>query len=90
MTGVQTCALPISKVEKDILRDVEELQIGLGWGSYFTSDKWHMDLSVAYEVQRYSHTNYMSYYSQIALGAIEVKSGDTYLHGLTLAARFDF
>ncbi len=80
----------LKKVEKHILRDVEELQIGLGWGSYFTSDKWHMDLSVAYEVQRYSHTNYMSYDSQLVLGAHEVKPGDTFLHGLTVAARFDF
>ncbi|NGX33645.1 MAG: hypothetical protein K1060chlam4_01716, partial [Candidatus Anoxychlamydiales bacterium] len=80
----------ISKVEEINLRDVEELQIGLGWGSYFTSDKWHMDLSVAYEVQRYSHTNYMSYYSQLAIAGIEVNPADTYLHGLTLTARFDF
>ena len=83
-------AYTTTKVEEINLRDVEELQIGLGWGSYFTSDKWHMDLSVAYEVQRYSHTNYMSYYSQLALGALEVNPGDTYFQGLTLTARFDF
>jgi len=83
-------AYTASKVEESNLRDVEELQIGLGWGSYFTSDKWHMDLSVAYEVQRYSHTNYMSYYSEFGLGATEVNPGDTYFHGLTVTARFDF
>ncbi|KKK94974.1 hypothetical protein LCGC14_2677460, partial [marine sediment metagenome] len=80
----------VDKVEKNILRDVEELVIGLAWGSYFTSDKWHMDLSVAYEAQRYSHTNYMSLYAHEALGTIQVKPGDTFLHGLTVAARFDF
>ncbi|NGX34169.1 MAG: hypothetical protein K1060chlam1_00519 [Candidatus Anoxychlamydiales bacterium] len=83
-------AYTASKVEELIVRDVEELAIGLAWGSYFTSDKWHMDLSVAYELQRYSHTNYMSYYSQLALSGTEVKPGDTFMHGLTLSARFDF
>ena len=81
----------MDKIQKLILRDVEELQIGFGWNSYFTNDKWHMDISLAYEAQRYSHTNYMSYYSQInEENSKQVKPGDTFLHGLTLAAKFDF
>jgi len=93
MSGTATeadTAYTISKVEENIVRNVQELVIGLGWGSYFTSDKWHFDLSVAYELQRYSQTNFMSYYSQINIESNEVKPGDTYLHGLTITARFDF
>ncbi|HEU64208.1 MAG: hypothetical protein KR126chlam4_00240 [Candidatus Anoxychlamydiales bacterium] len=85
-----SAAYILNKVDKYILRDVEELMIGLGWGSYFTRKKWHMDLSVAYEAQRYARTNYMSYIAQLNLEANEVKAGDFYLHGLTVTARFDF
>ncbi len=83
-------AVRLNKVDKCILRDVEELMIGLSWGSYFTNKQWHMDLSVAYEAHRYSKTNYMSYITQINLEATEVKAGDFYLHGLTFNVRFDF
>ncbi|NGX49519.1 MAG: hypothetical protein K940chlam5_01117 [Candidatus Anoxychlamydiales bacterium] len=80
----------VKKIDKYILRDVEELKLGFAWGSYFTNNKWHFNLSAAYEAQRYSHTNYMSYASQINLEANEVKPGDLFLHGLSVAARFDF
>ncbi|NGX30359.1 MAG: hypothetical protein K940chlam4_01205, partial [Candidatus Anoxychlamydiales bacterium] len=84
------------KDKKYIVRDVEDFSIGLGWGSYFRSDKWHFDLTASYEVQRYSHTNYMSSYDQ-TFGSTQfqdftkqVKPGDLFLHGLTVSARFDF
>lgn len=82
--------------KKYILRDVEDFSIGLGWGSCFRSDKWHFDLAVSYEIQRYSHTNYMSTYDQ-TFGAPQfqdftkqVKPGDLFLHGLSVTTRFDF
>ncbi|NGX34171.1 MAG: hypothetical protein K1060chlam1_00521 [Candidatus Anoxychlamydiales bacterium] len=82
------------KVKKEIIRDVEELAIGFGWGSYFVNDKLHIDLSVAYEAQRYSHTNYMNYYSHLVNTGISStfleKPGDAFLHGLTVSARLDF
>ncbi|NGX32129.1 MAG: hypothetical protein K1060chlam4_00170 [Candidatus Anoxychlamydiales bacterium] len=82
--------------KKYILRDVEDFSIGLGWGSYFKSDKGHFDLAVSYEIQRYSHTNYMSTYDQ-TFGSTQfqdftkqVKPGDLFLHGLSVTTRFDF
>ena len=80
----------VKKIDKYIVRNVEEARLGLGWGSYFTNNKWHFNLSAAYEVQRYSHTNYMSYAAQINLEVSEVKPGDLFLHGLSVATRFDF
>lgn len=88
------------RYKKHIVRDVEELVLGLAWGSYFCDDKWHMDFSVAYETQRYSHVNYMTKYaqmlepdtqvSQVDYSSNLVKPGDIYFHGLTVTARFDF
>jgi len=81
----------LDKIKKPILRDVQEFQIGFNWNSYFTNDKWFMNILIAYEFQRYSHTNYMSYYSQInEEDSKQVKPGDTFLHGLILSTRFDF
>ena len=80
----------VKKIDKYILRDVEELRVGFGWGTYFTNNKWHFNLSAAYEAQRYSHTNYMSYVSQINLESNEVNPGDLFLHGMTISTRFDF
>ncbi|NGX63472.1 MAG: hypothetical protein KR126chlam6_00884 [Candidatus Anoxychlamydiales bacterium] len=82
--------------KKSIVRDVEDFSIGLGWGSYFRSDKCHFDLAVSYEIQRYSHTNYMSTYDQTLASsqfrdfAKQENPGDLFLHGLTVSARFDF
>ncbi|NGX34170.1 MAG: hypothetical protein K1060chlam1_00520 [Candidatus Anoxychlamydiales bacterium] len=80
----------VKKKDIYILRDVEEFSLGLSWGSYLTHDKWHFNISAAYEAQRYSHTNYMSYVSQLNDQSNEVKPGDLYLHGVTIVARFDF
>ncbi|NGX32128.1 MAG: hypothetical protein K1060chlam4_00169 [Candidatus Anoxychlamydiales bacterium] len=83
----------LQKYKKYIVRDVEEGSIGFGWGSYFTNDKWHFDISAAYEIQRYSHTNYMNKYSQAFssnFATKQIKPGDLFLHGLTLSTRFDF
>ncbi|HEU64209.1 hypothetical protein LCGC14_2500350 [marine sediment metagenome] len=83
----------LQKYKKYIVRDVEEGAIGFGWGSYFTNDKWHFDISAAYEIQRYSHTNYMNKYSQAFssnFATKQIKPGDLFLHGLTVTTRFDF
>ena len=92
-----TIIFNINKRGRNALRDVEELMIGLGWCSYFSCNKWHLDLSVAYEAQRYSSTNYMAQLAQMRSvnnAGFEtsnlVKPGDSFLHGLTVSARIDF
>ncbi len=99
-SGINTVDIINYKLNKDkqnILRDVQELSIGLGWGSYFKKNTWHFDLAISYERQKYSHTNYMSRYAQEKISnskaritTIQVKPGDTFLHGLTVAWRLDF
>ncbi len=87
----------LNTVKINNLRDVEELSIGLGWGSYFSCDNYHFDIAASYEVQRYGHTNYMAREAQIisvdgatAIGTNQVKPGDLFLHGLTVAVGFNF
>jgi len=83
----------LQKYKKYIVRDAEEGIIGFGWGSFFTNNSSHFDISLAYEVQRYSHANYMSKYAQSFssnFATKQIKPGDLYLHGLCLTTRFDF
>jgi len=83
----------INKTTIKSLRHVDELMLGLGWGSYFANDKTHFEILAAYELQYYSHTNYfMEHIIDVTnVNVIEnSKPGDLYLHGLTLSARFDF
>lgn len=58
--------------------------LGFGWGSYFNNKRWHFDLTAGYEFQ--------FFYNQNILEEIRVSqdSSSLILHGLTVAARFDF
>ncbi len=68
------------------LRAVTETSLGLGWGSYFgDNNDFHFDLSASYE--------FNVYWNQNMLGMVineHGSPGNTYLHGLNVAARFDF
>jgi len=66
-----------------------ELSWGLGWGSYFNQDRWHMDLSAAYELHVVFDETIFDQLFPNLLGANK-KSSDLYFHGLTLNAKVDF
>ena len=94
---VNVLSYTLNKDKQNIIRDVIEISLGFGWGSYFCRDNGHFDLGISYECQKYSHTNYMSRYAQTksvvsnaSIANIQVKPGDLFLHGLTLTTRFDF
>ncbi|NGX28265.1 MAG: hypothetical protein K940chlam1_00440 [Candidatus Anoxychlamydiales bacterium] len=83
--------------KKYILRDVQEIIIGFGWGKYSAKKNWYYDLILAYEAQKYSQTNFMSRYAQTFsvevagnVSTVLVKPGDLFLHGLTTSFRLDF
>lgn len=83
--------------KKYILRDVQEIIVGFGWGKYSAKKNWYFDLILAYEAQRYSQTNFMSRYAQsfsteVAsnVSTVLVNPGDLFMHGLTTSFRLDF
>ncbi len=70
----------------DTLRAVTETSLGLGWGSYFGDDNdFHLDITASYEFNIYWNQNM---YGMVVNG--NGSSGNTYLQGLNIAARFDF
>lgn len=65
------------------LAPVTETALGLGWGSYFgDNNDFHFDLSAAYE--------FNVHWSQSYTRSLSDAPGNIYIHGLNVAARFDF
>jgi len=81
---------PVSNKDKQSqLVPWAEMSWGLAWGSYFNQDRWHMDLSAAYELHAIWDETMFNQVAFSFLGG-NLKSSDLYFHGLTLNAKFDF
>jgi hypothetical protein len=81
----------VKQDDANYLRAHVELDLGLGWESYFISDKYHIDFSADYGFQVFFDQNmFRSAASAQAVGKSVVPNGNLYIHGLTATARFDF
>jgi major outer membrane protein len=81
----------ISKERVPALRGHTELEMGLGWGSYFDNNNWHIDLSAAYGFQIFFDQNMLTkHMNGFMTGKLEQPSGNLYAQGVTATARFDF
>jgi hypothetical protein len=69
-----------------------EIALGLGWGSYFCDDSWHIDLAAAYDFHIFWDQNMMrkilDYYNT-GINS-DPTPGDLILHGLTVSLKLDF
>ncbi len=85
-SGVTASLTTNSSSGYNTLRAVTESSLGLGWGSYFgDNNDFHFDLSASYE--------FNVYWNQNMMGMVVNGNGspaNNYLHGLNIAARFDF
>lgn len=81
----------VSKERVSALRGHTDLEMGLGWGSYFDNNNWHIDLSAAYGFQIFFDQNMLTkYLNGFMTGKLEQPNGNLYAQGLTATARFDF
>jgi hypothetical protein len=71
------------------LRPNFDMDLGLGWGSYFTKNRWHIDLAASYDFKVFWNQNMMRYYLE-QTGSFLSDDHDLYLQGLTFMARMDF
>jgi hypothetical protein len=100
-SGLVTTNISVSQ-EIDYLRTHLDFELGFGWGSYFSRNECHIDLSATYGFQEFRGQNMNRKFT----GGIDVGSGapgsgsnqgtsfnpngDLYVHGVTATARFDF
>lgn len=72
------------------LRTHLDLEMGLGWGSYFDNNNWHIDLSAGYGFQVFFDQNMFRRGPVPVLGNAMMPVGNLYIQGLTATARLDF
>lgn len=74
----------------DYLRTHLELELGIGWGSYFDNNNWHVDLSAGYTFQVFFNQNMFRRLCDANANSTFVPDGNLYIQGLTANIRFDF
>jgi hypothetical protein len=72
------------------LRPAVETALGFGWGAYCCQEKYHVDLSAAYNFNVYWNQNMMRQLKDVEASQAGAGAGDLYLQGLTAKVRFDF
>ncbi len=72
------------------LRTIAELGLGLGWGRSFSCEKYHLDISAAYDFIYLWNQNMMRFQVDSILTGSSESAADFMLHGLTLSSRFQF
>lgn len=80
----------VSQHHIDYLRTHVDLELGIGWGSYFNNNKWHVDLSASYGFQTFFSQNMFRHYDNGVVGYSTVPNGNLYIQGLTAQLRTDF
>ena len=80
-----------NQVSLGTVRTHLELELGLGWGTYFDNNNWHVDLSEGYGFQVFFNQNMFRHFQDDTAAAISnVPNGNLYVQGMTATARFDF
>ncbi|MDE3047617.1 MAG: hypothetical protein KGI83_04630 [Verrucomicrobiota bacterium] len=72
------------------IRFNNDMNIGLGWGSYFDCRNYHFDLLVSYDFQIFWDQNMMRYLANEVATGVGAQPNNLYLQGLTVRAQFDF
>jgi len=72
------------------LRTHLALELGFGWGDYFGKGDYHFDLSAGYGFQVFFGQNMFRAFSDDLTFNSIAPNGDLFIHGLTVATRFDF
>ena len=74
----------------DYLRAHLELELGLGWATYYSHGKYHFDFTAGYTFQVFFNQNmFRSFTDDVSVNS-SLPNGDLFLQGLTLSTRFDY
>ncbi len=91
LAGVLSNQVNVNQHHVDYLRPHMNLEMGLGWGSYFDNNNWHIDLAASYGFQVFWNQNMnRKFVDDIQVATSYVPNGDLYVQGLTATVRLDF
>ena len=81
----------IGREKVSAVRTHLDLELGLGWGSYFDNNNWHIDLSASYGFQVFFDQNMFPQAANSYAPAKQLlATGNLYAQGLTANLRLDF
>ena len=66
-----------------------DVELGLGWGSYFDCNNWHVDVTAGYGFQVFFDQNMFRNFNEGHL-VQNLPNGNLNVHGLTATIRLDF
>ena len=72
------------------LRPMLETMLGLGWGSYYLQDRYHIELAAGWDFNVYWNQNILREYACEMNYRIAPNYGDFYTQGLRILIKFDF
>ena len=72
------------------LRPMFEASLGFRWGHYFGTNAYHLSLATTYDFNYLWSQNMIRQLNDMFITGTSAGSGDLFLHGLTVTARFDF
>jgi hypothetical protein len=72
------------------IRPSVECGLGLGWGTYFMDNDFHVDLAVDYDFLFFWSQNMIREMVSNLVAGTGYAAPSLYLHGLTFTSRFDF
>lgn len=91
VTSAVVNSIKVTQNHIDYLRPHIYGDLGIGWGSYFDNNNWHVDLLATYNFQVFWNQNmFRQYMNSTAIATSFAPNGDLYVHGLDVVARFDF
>jgi len=77
--------------KRKFLRTNFEAALGFAWGTYFSSNTYHLDFGATYDFNVFFHQNMMRYYVESGkFNKGQFSPGNLYTHGLTVNVRLDF
>lgn len=89
--GVESLRLKVIQHKLNQLRTHLDLELGLGWGTYFDCNNWHVDLTAGYGFQVFFDQNMFRHFTDdVGISISNTPNGNLYMHGLTATVRFDF
>jgi hypothetical protein len=81
----------IEKERVSALRAHFDTELGLGWGRYFLSNDWHIDLSATYGWQIFFSQNmFRKIFNRGVPTSYLEPLGSLFIQGLTFTARLDY
>jgi hypothetical protein len=72
------------------VRTMSEANLGLGWGGYFSRNRYHLDVSATYDFNHLPEQNQIRVLNDIQIDGVNATAKSVYLHGLTLTGTFTF